>query len=156
MRNLLTQGMTPRKLAATITLGTVVGIVPAFGVSSAIGTVLAARLRLNIAATVLVGYLVHPLQLLLMIPFFRMGIMVFGLSELRLTLGEMIALFKADWLEALNMLWVANLAGLSVWALLAVPMGGVLYLLLLPLFKRMLPAPAVIVEVEVAELPYGE
>lgn len=145
MRNLLMQGMTPRKLAATVALGTVAGIVPAFGVSSAISTAIAARFRLNIAATVLVGYLVHPLQLLLMIPFIRSGIFVFGLSELHLSLDEMIALFRADWLEALNKLWMANLAGFSVWALVALPLGGLLYLLLLPVFRKVLPKPQEVV-----------
>lgn len=145
VRNLLMQGMTPRKLAATVALGTVAGIVPAFGVSSAISTAIAARFRLNIAATVLVGYLVHPLQLLLMIPFIRSGIFVFGLSELHLSLDEMIALFRADWLEALNKLWMANLAGFSVWALVALPLGGLLYLLLLPVFRKVLPKPQEVV-----------
>jgi uncharacterized protein (DUF2062 family) len=154
--NLLKQGMTPRKLAATVAVGTVVGLVPAFGVSSAIGTAIAARFRLNIAATVLVGYLVHPLQLLLIIPYIRMGISLFGMTELRLSLTEMQVMFRADWLDALNKLWMANLAGVSVWALLALPTGGILYLLLLPLFKRILPMPAVVLaEAEVTEPPHA-
>jgi uncharacterized protein (DUF2062 family) len=154
--NLLKQGMTPRKLAATVAVGTVAGLVPAFGVSSAISTAVAARFRLNIAATVLVGYLVHPLQLLMIIPYIRMGISVFGMSELRLSLAEMQAMFKEDWLNALNQLWKANLAGVSVWALLALPTGGILYLLLLPLFKRVLPVPAVVVaEVTAKESPHS-
>ncbi|PRY11971.1 uncharacterized protein (DUF2062 family) [Pontibacter ummariensis] len=137
--NLLQQGMTPHKLALTVAIGTVVGIVPAFGVTTITSTAIAARLRVNIAATVLVSYLVQPLQLLLAIPFIKAGIYLFGLSELKLSFGEMSAMFRADWLEALNKLWKANLAGVSAWALLALPMGGVLYLLMLPLFKVVLP-----------------
>lgn len=139
MLNLLQQGMTPHKLALTVAIGTVVGIVPAFGVTTITSTAIAARLRVNIAATVLVSYLVQPLQLLLAIPFIKAGIYLFGLSELKLSFGEMSAMFRADWLEALNKLWKANLAGVSAWALLALPMGGVLYLLMLPLFKVVLP-----------------
>ncbi|EJF08605.1 DUF2062 domain-containing protein [Pontibacter sp. BAB1700] len=139
--NLLRQGMTPHKLAVTVALGSVVGILPALGVTTVMGTALAARFRLNIAATVLVSYLVHPLQLLLIIPFIKMGIFMFGLDELKLTLDEMIAMFKMDWLAALNKLWIANLAAVSAWAILAVPVGGMLYLTLLPLLKRVMPKP---------------
>ncbi|WP_299986182.1 DUF2062 domain-containing protein [uncultured Pontibacter sp.] len=140
--NLLRQGMTPHKLAVTVALGSVVGILPALGVTTVMGTALAARFRLNIAATVLVSYLVHPLQLLLIIPFIKMGIFMFGLDDLKLTLDEMIAMFKMDWLAALNKLWIANLAAVSAWAILAVPVGGMLYMMLLPLLKRVMPTPA--------------
>lgn len=150
--NLLWQGMTPRKLAATVAVGTLVGVIPAIGVTTLLGTLLAARFRLNIAATVLVSYLVQPLQLLLAIPFIRLGISMFGLGELRLSLSEMQAMFKADWLEALNKLWQANLAGVAAWALLAFPIGLLLYFVLVPLLKRVLPKPK-LANVTVAELP---
>ncbi len=141
MRNLLREGMTPHKLAATVDLGSMVGLVPALGVTTVMSTALAARFRLNIAATVLVSYLVHPLQLLLAIPFIQAGVRLMGLSTLRLSLSEMRAMFTADWLDALNQLWQANLAGIAVWALMALPTGGVLYLLLVPIFRRVLPKP---------------
>lgn len=137
--NLLKQGMTPHKLAVTVALGTVVGVVPAIGVTTVMGTALAARFRLNIAATVLISYLMQPLQILLLIPFAKMGVFMFGLQELRFSLHEVTAMFKADWLAALNLLWKANLAAVSAWALLALPIGGLLYLMSLPLLSRVLP-----------------
>lgn len=146
MRNLLQQGMTPKKLAATVAVGAVVGIMPAFGFTTVVSTALAARLRLNIAATVLISYLVQPLQLLLLLPFVQLGVLLFGLGELELSIAEMQAMFRADWLNALQQLWVANLAAVSVWAMAALPTGTVLYLGLFPLFKKVLPAqqPAVV------------
>jgi uncharacterized protein (DUF2062 family) len=143
--NLLRQGMTPHKLAVTVALGSVVGILPALGVTTVMGTALAARFRLNIAATVLVSYLVQPLQLLLIIPFIKAGVFMFGLDDLKLTLDEMVAMFKLDWLAALNKLWVANLAAVSAWAILAIPVGVILYFLLLPILHRVLPKPAAVV-----------
>lgn len=135
--------MTPHKLAVTVSLGSVVGVLPFFGITTVLGTALAARFRLNIAATVLVSYLVQPLQLLFFLPFIKAGIYMFGLDELRLSLEEMVAMFRADWLDALAKLWVANLAGVSVWALLALPAGLVLYFALLPLLRKVLPKPAI-------------
>ena len=137
--NLLTQGMTPHKLAFTVALGTVVGVVPAFGLTTFLGTALAARFRLNIAATILVSYLMQPLQIILIIPFAKMGIAMMGLQELRFSLDEITNMFKADWLATLGILWKANLAAVAAWGLLAIPTGGILYLLSLPLFMRFLP-----------------
>ncbi|WP_242928951.1 DUF2062 domain-containing protein [Pontibacter vulgaris] len=139
MANLLKQGMTPQKLSATVAVGTIVGIIPAFGVVTIFVTAIAARFRLNIAATILVSYLAQPLQLLFIIPFIKAGIFMFGLSEIKLTVDEMLSMFKTDWLEALNTLWVANLAGVSAWAILSIPSGVILYFLLLPLFHKVLP-----------------
>ncbi|MBC5991534.1 DUF2062 domain-containing protein [Pontibacter cellulosilyticus] len=137
--NLLKQGMTPHKLAVTVAMGTVVGVVPAIGITTVMGTALAARFRLNIAATVLISYLMQPLQIILIIPFARLGIFIFGLQELRFSLNEITAMFKEDWLNALNLIWKANLAAVASWALLAVPVGFVLYLLVLPLLIRFMP-----------------
>ena len=139
MTNLLKQGMTPHKLAFTVAMGAVVGVVPAIGVTTVMGTALAARFRLNIAATVLISYLMQPLQIILIIPFARLGIFMFGLQELRFSLNEITALFREDWLNALNLLWKANLAAVASWALLAIPVGFVLYLLVLPLLIRFMP-----------------
>jgi uncharacterized protein (DUF2062 family) len=145
------QGMSPGKLSATIAVGSVVGIIPAIGIATLLSTAVAARFRLNIAATVLIVYLMQPLQILLAIPFIKLGIYWFGMSELRLSFAEMITMFQADWLHALKELWVANLAGISAWALLAIPAGILLYLIILPIFKRVLP-PVVIVSEVVPEV----
>ena len=131
--------MTPRSLAATVAVGGVIGVIPAIGVTTLLSTAAAARFRLNIAATVLVSYLVQPLQILLAIPFIRFGISLFGLGELRLTLAEMQAMFQHYWLDAISKLWMANLAGIAAWAFLSVPTGVGLYFLLLAVLQRVLP-----------------
>lgn len=133
--------MTPHKLATTVAVGTVVGIIPTFGLATILGTAIAARFRLNVAATILIVYLVQPLQLIFFLPFIKAGIYVFGLSELKLSLDEITMLFKTDWLEALQMLWIADLVGILVWVFVAVPVGFGLYFVMLPVLRRVLPKP---------------
>ncbi len=82
----------------------------------------------------------QPLQLLLFIPFARLGIALLKLENLRFSLEEIIAMFKADWLEALHMLWQVNLVAVVAWAILAVPIGAVIYFVMLPIFRRFIPA----------------
>lgn len=131
--------MTPHNLSATVAVGSVIGTIPAIGVTTLLSTAVAARFKLNIAATVLVSYLVQPLQIVLAIPFIRLGINLFGLEELRLSISEMQAMFRTDWLDALSKLWVANLAGIATWAALSTPIGATLYFILVPVFRRVLP-----------------
>ncbi|TXK45788.1 DUF2062 domain-containing protein [Pontibacter qinzhouensis] len=142
--NLLKQGMTPPKLSLTCAVGTVLGIIPAFGITTVLVTLVAARLKLNIAATILISYLVQPLQLLLLIPFARAGIALFQLEDLQFTLDEILALFQADWLQALHMLWLANLVAVVAWFILAAPIAALLYYSLLPVFRKVIPATSII------------
>ncbi len=116
-----------------------IGIIPALGTTTILVTLVAARLRLNIGASILISYLMQPLQLLLLIPYARAGILLFNLEELRFSLDEITFMFKADWLEALQKLWLANLVAVVAWLLLALPTGAMLYYLLHPVLKRTLP-----------------
>jgi len=134
--------MTPKKLAATIVAGTIVGVIPALGITTVLGTAIAARFRLNIAATVLVSYLAQPLQLLLVLPYIKLGILLLGLDELKLTFDEMQQMFRSDWVLALNQLWKANLAGVAAWLVTSVPAGAILYAILVPILKAVMPVPA--------------
>src|SRR5215510_2180462 len=70
---LLRQGVTPEKIALSFALGLGIGIFPVLGVSTVLCTVIAIALRLNLPAIHLANYAASPLQLLLIIPFVRMG-----------------------------------------------------------------------------------
>src|SRR5688500_9857663 len=128
---LLRQGITPEKMALTLALGTVIGIIPAFGLTTVICTFLGLRLRLNLAAFILVSYLVQPLQLVLFIPFIQAGVSLLGFENFQMSVGQVISLFKNDWIGALSQLWQANLAAVLAWLLSALPLLGLLYLFFL-------------------------
>lgn len=85
---LLRQGVEPRLLALAVTLGAGIGIFPVLGVSTIALTGLALPLRLNLPAIQLVNYAVSPLQLLLIIPFLRLGEMLLGAPPLPMTLEQ--------------------------------------------------------------------
>jgi uncharacterized protein (DUF2062 family) len=146
---LLQQGITPKKLAVTTAMGAVLGIMPLLGVTTVIGTYLALRLRLNVALLVLIIYLMYPIQIVLYIPFMQAGLYFFEVNDFRLTLSDTLEMFRVDWFLALRKLWFANLVGILVWLLFSAPVFGLLYLTLLPLYKkfsRVKPGPAVVLE----------
>ena len=134
-------GITPHKLALTVALGVMVGLMPLFGLATLICTLLGWRFRLNIPALLLICYLAAPLHLLLYLPFIKAGIYIFGADEFKLTIDEIINLFRADWLVAIEKLWLANLLGVAAWLLFSIPIVGLVYLVMLPVFRKYVRLP---------------
>ena len=134
---LLKQGITYREIALSIALGISLGIFPVLGTSTALCTLAAVILRLNLPAIQLVNYLVYPLQLLLLIPFFRAGELLFSNTDMKLTLQTVSAAFKTDWLGAMGLLWEAALHAAFVWLLIVPVLTWLLYHLLKPALRRL-------------------
>jgi len=69
----LQQGLTPRRLALTLSLGIAVGCIPLLGIPTLLCAALALVLDLNQPAIQAANYAVMPLQFLLIVPLVRMG-----------------------------------------------------------------------------------
>src|SRR3984885_10759899 len=70
---LLTQGISPDRLALCVAIGVVVGNIPILGISTILCAGIALVFRLNLAAMQVVQAAMAPTQLLLIIPFVRLG-----------------------------------------------------------------------------------
>ena len=69
----LRQGISPRRLALTLALGFAVGCIPLVGLPTVLCAALALALRLNLPAIQMANYVAMPLQLVLIVPFVRLG-----------------------------------------------------------------------------------
>ncbi|GGF23109.1 hypothetical protein GCM10011383_38460 [Hymenobacter cavernae] len=137
--NLLKQGLSPSQLALTVALGVVFGLIPFLGGTTFLDSIVAVRLRLNVAAMLLVSHLLSPLQLLLLIPLLRLGARLFGEGPAPdLTITKLRFLLANDLSGAFSLLWRAELGALLLWALGAVPLAALLYLGLRPIFRRII------------------
>ena len=135
---LLRQGLSPEQLALTVAVGVGVGLVPMLGAITTVATLVALRLRLNVAAMQLVSHMMTPFQLLLIVPMLRQGARLLGnAQEKELTLTQIRLLFAHDWRAALHLLWRAELGALVLWLVGGTPLVVVLYFVLKPLFRRM-------------------
>lgn len=135
--NLLRQGVSPGQLAWSTALGAYLGIIPMLGVTTALCTMVALPLRLNLVAIQAVNWLVYPLQILLIIPFFRGGERLFGQPSRELAPSELMALFKADLWGAMASLWSTTWHALVVWFLIGIPFVAVSNIVLRVLFTRL-------------------
>lgn len=136
IRSALKNGMSQRKLAISLALGIILGLIPFYGLTTILVGVVAFALRLDMVVMQAVHYIVHPIQIALFIPFFKAGNFFLSDSTVDFTFKEYISLFKSDFWMALNELWKVNLSAIAIWIVISIPMFYLLYYALLYSIKR--------------------
>lgn len=133
---LLRQGISPSRLALCVAIGVVVGNIPILGVSTLLCTAIALVFRLNLPAIQLVQAAMAPTQILLIIPFVRLGEWILRLPPQPLSIKEGLALLAQGAGHAIVVLWDAILHAGLAWILVAPVAVFLLYKLLTPVFSR--------------------
>lgn len=135
---LLSEGMTPHKIALTVALGVMLGATPVLGTTTILCAIAAVAFRVNLALIQVVNYLVYPLQLLLVIPFIQTGQWMFHEPPLPLSLTQLIALFHINFWHTLSMMWGYALHGLVAWLMLGGSAALMIYMALRPLLAHLI------------------
>lgn len=112
---LLSQGITPQKIALSIAIGAIVGIFPVLGATTVLCTLAAASLRLNLVAVHTVHYAMTPVQVLLIIPFVRVGEHLLGVPPQPLSIAEGMDLIAQGAFHAIVVLWDAIVHAVIGW-----------------------------------------
>jgi uncharacterized protein (DUF2062 family) len=136
VKDIFVQGISPQKLALTLSLGIFVGTVPVLWGSTMVCAALAFKFKLNHAGIQAANYLVYPIQLALVVPFYYIGARIFPWGppvSVDIILNEL----RKDWIGNLALILVATLKAIAVWLLVAAPLCVVLYFLLVSIFARM-------------------
>ncbi len=115
----LTQGVSPEKLALTIALGVMISIFPILGATTALCALAGIALRLNQPVIQLVNYLAYPLQLALLIPFYRAGEHVLGRAPIPLSIPLLFERFRADFMQFLRDFGMIAVGGIIIWLIVA-------------------------------------
>ncbi|MEM8967886.1 MAG: DUF2062 domain-containing protein [Bacteroidota bacterium] len=137
-KQILSRGATPRELSLAIALSVPIGIVPLFGFITPLVTALAVRWRLNVPLVLALLFLALPLQLLLFVPFLRMGELLFQLPPLPFSPTEIMVMLETTGWGLFQQIWMTNLAAVVAWLLIAVPLGILLYQVSLVICRRWL------------------
>ena len=135
--SLLRQGITPEKLALSVSLGVSLGIFPMIGSTTILCFVIGWIFRVNQPAIQLVNYFTYPLQLALLVPFLQMGSRIFGDGAIPFSLQDIFAMLTTDTWSAVGTLWWASVRAIAVWLLIGPLLTVILYILLKPLFVRL-------------------
>lgn len=136
--DLLRQGVSPEKIALSVALGVALGVFPALGWTTALCAVAAFALRLNLPAIQIVNYFMYPVQLALLLPFFRFGEKLFGAKHLPISIAQIFDLIHTSIWNAIKLLWTTTWHAIVAWGMLAPLVVGLIYLVLTPLLRRAL------------------
>jgi uncharacterized protein (DUF2062 family) len=134
---LLLQGITPTKIALSLALGIGLGIFPVLGTTMVLCTLAALVWRLNLIAIQTVHFAMTPVQLLLIIPFVRLGEYIVHAEHGPLSMRAGLDLFSAGAGHALLVLRDAILHAVIGWIVLGPLVILVLYCALAPLLERL-------------------
>lgn len=129
--------MRPSQIALCIAMGISLGIFPVLGVTTLLCAMAAFALRLNLPAIQIVNYLVYPLQLILLAPFYATGSWLFQNTGRDLIEGDLIDLLRTDFWGSMANLWDLTLYAILTWLVISPLIVLVLYLILKPVIQSL-------------------
>jgi uncharacterized protein (DUF2062 family) len=132
----LKQGISPEKIALTITFAVALGIFPILGSTMLLCGLAAWRFKLNQPIIQAVNYVVYPLQLLLLIPFYRLGERLWGAAPVPIVISELIARFQQDPKQFFIDYGMVGVYGVTAWALVVPLLAWLGYQLALKLLPK--------------------
>jgi uncharacterized protein (DUF2062 family) len=133
---LLGEGMSTKKISLSIVLGTALGIFPVVGSTTLLCAIAALVLRLNLPAIQAVNYLVYPLQLVLLAPFYGAGNWLFGARSMPMIKESVLDLLKNDFWSGMAGLWDLTIYAVFVWLMISPLLVLILYSLIKPVIRR--------------------
>lgn len=128
-------GLTPQKLALTLCIGFALGIMPLLWGTTLICIMLAHFFRLNHAALQAVNYLLYPLQLTLLVPFFKLGAWLYPGGP-PVPQHMFSSLIRNPGLSSLNILGWITFKSLLAWLVTVFPAALLAYAITRVLFFR--------------------
>jgi uncharacterized protein (DUF2062 family) len=133
---LFRQGLTPRKIALCLVLGASVSVFPVLGTTTLSCTALAIWLKLNLPAIQAVNWLCAGAQLVLIVPFMRLGEFLFRDPPLPLAPAELAEAYNRAPLSFLRTFRLSIVHAVCGWAVIVVPLALIAYPLLVVLLGR--------------------
>lgn len=133
----LRQGATPEGLAASVSTGAAVAVLPLLGTTTALCALAGKVFRLNHVALQLTNYLLYPAQIALLVPFVRLGEWLTGAEAMPLSPSTVVAEFTAGPGAFLARFAWTGARGVLAWALVAPLAGWLLNRSLRPAFRRL-------------------
>jgi uncharacterized protein (DUF2062 family) len=129
-------GLAPQQLAFTLALGFAIGCIPLLGVTTAICALAALVLRLNMPAIQAANWVAMPLQMVLLIPFLRLGQWLFRDNAASLNASQLLGQIEAAPGHAVMQMSDLFAHAMLAWLITAGPALLMMTLLLTPLLHR--------------------
>jgi uncharacterized protein (DUF2062 family) len=126
----LRQGTTPKLIAITLAAGVVFGLFPIFGMTTFMCGIVGVAFRLNQPLIQTVNYLLSPVHVLMLLPFYRAGETLF--RQEHVPIASITALTERFWAGPLQFgidYGMVALYGCTVWLLVSPLLFAIVYAL---------------------------
>jgi uncharacterized protein (DUF2062 family) len=137
IKKLLMQGTSPRLIALGIAGAFVIGLFPVLGSTTILCAIFAFTFRLNLPLVQLINFSVYPLQLILLVPFMKLGEILFHFEKLKYGINDIVELVRKDTLHAITALWNVTIQAIGAWLIIAPVISIILYFTLFMILKRL-------------------
>lgn len=127
---LFKQGLTPKQLAASITVSIAVSFFPIFGIATIVLALLAIKFKLNLPLMIGLSYLVEPVKILLFLPFVNIGANVLHTEHTLLSLEAIQKSYEISFWNTLQDLSYELICGFIGWSVIVLPGAIIFYLIL--------------------------
>lgn len=135
LKGLLKQGLTPNELALSISIAVLIGVFPIYGTTTFILAFLALRLSLNLPIMIAVSYVLTPAQILLIIPFARVGEFLFGFETLGMDMESLQNAYADGILEVFSKYSGRLVLAVGGWMIVTIPIAVLFYVILFQIFR---------------------
>ena len=135
---LLSHGVTPDKIAATLAVGTAVSLLPFFGVTTLANILVGLKLRMNQPLLQALNYLLTPVHLVMIFVYVRIGETLWGVHEAPFSIRELFITFhEKPFGEFLQRFGWTGIHAFTAWVLSVPVIIIVLYYSLRPLMRKL-------------------
>jgi hypothetical protein len=131
-------GATPRTLAWSIAAGLLIGLNPIIGSTTILCLAASFSFRLNVVASQIANHAMFPFELLLVVPFIRLGSLVFHTAPMPLSPRLFLLAARTAPLALTRQLWLWEWHAFVLWAAISVAAAPLIALALTPLLQRLL------------------
>ena len=138
VKKLLMQGISPRSIAIGIAGAAVIGVFPVLGSTTILCTAFALAFRLNLPLVQLINFTVYPLQLILLVPFMKLGEMLFRFETLQYGFDDIVKMIGENTFNAIAVLWNVTLQAIGAWIVVGPVVALGIYFILHYLLKRII------------------
>ena len=134
----LTQGVTPKKISATLGVGAVCGVFPFFGFTSLLNLGVGIALRLNQPILQVLNQLLGPVQLVMILVYVKGGEFIWQTTGTPFSVREMLTSFaELSLAEFLTKFGWAGVHAFTAWILTAPLLFAAVYFPLRPAIERL-------------------
>jgi uncharacterized protein (DUF2062 family) len=137
IKSMLKEGISLRKISLCLALGVALGIFPVLGMTTLLCTIAAFILRLNMPAIQAVNFIVYPLQIILLAPFYGAGSWLFGGQGRHIISENLIDLLQNDFWGGIVNLWDLTFYAIFTWLMVTPLLILLLYGILKPVIGSM-------------------